>query len=81
MKLEKASHYILQHKCIVARVYFTFCSKIGMGRIICCAFAYLNEYKYLNTVAYIIMMYISNSKCKEDSICGLDINFSNVIVI
>ena len=68
MKLEKASHYILQHKCIVARVYFTFCSKIGMGRIICCAFAYLNEYKYLNTVAYIIMMYISNSKCKEDNV-------------
>ena len=81
MKLEKASHYILQHKCIVARVYFTFCSKIGMGRIICCAFAYLNEYKYLNTVAYIIMMYISNSKCKCRVDKYIDINFSNVIVI
>ena len=81
MKLEKASHYILQHKCIVARVYFTFCSKIGMGRIICCAFAYLNEYKYLNTVAYIIMMYISNSKQRSFHDKYIDINFSNVIVI
>ena len=52
-----------------------------MGRIICCAFAYLNEYKYLNTVAYIIMMYISNSKQRSFHDKYIDINFSNVIVI